>query len=803
MALHVSISEFESIAISNYPNIILKAMADDFEPELFSLIPASEDGNLVDLERAGKFIGAQIKKTSRKREALAGKYAAAIDSAEIILNSLKGGREASAKCAEGGAEEIARLEEMVKKMPSKTKSDMEERMGVIRRIARLSARRAVLYDGLLTPGNENATLEKIRAGAKENYDKTGSGADLLLMEAAGQFLGYRDRDIQGLEALILKARQTRDVIEMAQWRLLDCVEAAIAGEWDQKPGHSVPKLPFSKSLLEKKGVLNMFLKNGADFALALEGPIGTGKSAVAKNISENAGLGPEPAAYAVPSLHSAFFGVPFHDKETGMVRIVPTEDGARLTTTPSCLVFDELLRVGTMGTDMQNMLLRVLLENEVSPGRKLHPLTMKIVTTNNPDDASNPHSIKDWSEALANRVKHYVASVTRDAAQHWLDWAWDNFAPAHAQKGGLNNRDLPQTRVVDVLTFLDVKFNRFGPSGIYSVPKGRELRDDPAFPTFRTWAAVLGGAMTSPLSAPEFADQIVSPLVGTEIAKEFLSFITSTTNLPKLEFLLEKSRNFPYALLPAAADALVSDSGMSYADRKRGGRPFSVESLGKDTIYHMNGGAFEPEETRASFSGKPLIDRMTEPENRESLSRSSAEICSVVQETMNDVWGSTLGAGQGAGAEALLLETIFFHMKKRFEDGEPADGKYISDIIKLMALYPHPESRESMFRSLDRMLITNPDKATMNGLRRFGVNYSPRDEETGEQLFNPENIRKLRADEEEIEAGKPLLAAKLIALFPAVATLELASERWTRGCGRSERIATVRRDGATNAELQP
>lgn len=792
MSTQVSISEFESFAVSNYPNIILQALADDFEPEMFSLIPSDRGEGPLHLEEAKKAILSHIKKTAKKRESLSYKYTLAIDSAEIILSKLKGGERNVLLEAETALGEIERLEKMVEAMPSKTRADLEDRSEVRKRIAKLSAEREILFGGILSPEGPSA-LTTLRKKARDSFEKTGSGADRLLSEAVGQLLGFRDKDIAGLEALVLKARQTRDVIEMAQWKLVDCIDAAIEGEWASKPGHAVPSLPFSETLLADRKTLKAFFDNGAGFGLALEGPIGTGKSSITRNIAAGAAL--EPATYAVPSLNSAFFGVPFHDKETGMVRVVPTEDGARLTTVPSCLVFDELLRVGNMGMDMQNMLLRLILDGEVSPGRKLHPLTMKIVTTNNPDDTSNPHSMRDWNEALANRMRHYCSTVSADMAKEWLAWARERFVTA-------DDRSNASARVNDVLSYLSARLEERGTGVFHQMPKGRGMRDDPAFPTFRTWAAVLGSARNSSLGAADFARQVVASLVGKDAASDFLKFTTANAVLPSISDLVEMVQDFPYVYLSAAADSVVVQK--DYFDEPEGGitdekskktkktempdgKRFTVKSLGRNTILQLNGGRHEPSGRELPpYSGKPLVDRMTDSVNRSHLERPESEICKTVEEYMNRTWGEIDGFSAGAAAESMLTGALSNHIRNSFESGAPADGKYISSILKAIALYPHPEARESMFRAIDRMLVSNPDKFILSGLRKYGVDYS-----TLEQNGNPETqgkmIKRLPyiAGDENAAENRVLAISKLLGLFPALATLEMASERWSRGCGRA------------------
>lgn len=797
MSLHVSIAEFESIAVSSYPYIVLRALADEFEPGMFSLIPSDGGRGVPGLEEGREMILAHIKETAGKREEMSFRYSCAIDSAEILLSHIKGGEKEVFGKTDSTASDIRKLEKMADGMPSETKEDMEDRKEVRKRISRLSAARHILYDGLLSDEKGSSNLSAMYMETKKKYEKERSGADRLLAEALGQTLGFRDRDIGGLEALVLKAKQTRDVIEMAQWKLLDCVDAAISRGWAFREGCAVPGLPFSRNLLSEKAALNAFFENGASFALALEGPIGTGKSAITKDISAAVNL--EQATYAVPSIHSAFFGVPFHDKESGVVRIVPTEDGARLTTTPSCLVFDELLRVGSVGMDTQNMLLRLILDSEVSPGRKLHPLTLKIVTTNNPDDTSNPHSMRDWNEALANRMKHYYASVNGDMAVEWLAWARERFVTR-------DNSSISSARINDVLGYLSARLEERGPSVFHEVPKGKSVRENPSFPTFRTWAAVLGVARTTSLGPVDFARQAVSSLVGKKASDDFLKYVTANSAMPKLDDLLDGVREFPYVYLSAAADSivvqktwydepeggLVSDNDgkkkkkkKKKQDDKEQKKGFAVKSLGRNTILQLNGGRHESSDRRSGFSGKTLIDRMTDSVNREFLDKSEGEICEYVEKFMNSLWNGVDGFALGAAAESMLIGALSAHMKNAFENREPADGKYISDILKIIALYPHPESRESMFRSIDRLLVSNPDKATVSGLRKYGVDYSPAagpDDTEPVQRF----IKKLPEEADpENPYGKKVLIGKLLAVFPTLATLEMASERWSRGCGRA------------------
>jgi hypothetical protein len=744
---YVTIPEIESIVVSMYPAIVFSAFLSDVEPEMIKLIPTTKKQGL-DAEKQRKRLLFHLKKTEPLRDELIFKYNMSIEIASLCLDSITHpetkmlGMDDVEMDVMGKHEllqrQIRNLSRKIEDTECKTVEQSRYKQELQARLAKLT----VLSDIQFNTLKENNYLDTLYEESRKNADRTHSGADILTAQATGMVLGYKKKDAISLGNAILQAVQTRDVIELGLWKLLECINVAIEQKWENNPQRIVPKVVMPTQIMGlSKNKIKETLR-AANVVMALQGTVGTGKSRVMEYISNDLNL--DLASFSVPNLHSAFFGVPVPDSARGVVTILPTEEGMRLTEHPAVVNLDELLRTGNAGEDMQNRLLKLILEREIVPGKHLHPLSMVTVTTNPPGSSSNPGSIREWNEALANRMRHFTTELTFPMVRQWISWLKNTF---DIQKG---------SREESILLFLESRLYDSKMQTFFNQPTGRDLRESPAFPTLRTWASAIGNCALYPdLSLEQYVAYILTPLIGEDMSEEYRAAVKATEFLPDIQMLLKKTHQFQTILMPGAMDAEpVWDNGAG---------KWVVRPLSPETMSRLNGcvhESFFDTEKHSTLQAKSLLNNVKRKDYIKILDRDEKTIRHDIEKSINSIWGDVFRDNTVATLSTVVANQIVAHvlhtLRESFENKKAANGVDIQNAFRLISLFPYSAGKDIIISRLEREILVSPDTVIEQGLKNYGIMY--------------ENNIHLKAKGTDFK--------NILYVFPALVTLEYFSERW-------------------------
>lgn len=744
---YVTIPEIESIIVSMYPAIVFKAFLSDTEPELIKLIPTTKKQGL-NAEKQRKRVLSHLKKTESLRDELIFKYNMAIEIASLCLDSMTHPQTKNPEINVidtdvAGTQELLRrqIQNLTKKIEDTECNTLEKsryKQELQARLAKLMVFSNIQFS---EPGG-NESLDTLYEENQKRADITHSGADTLTTQAIGMVLGYKKKDAIALNNDIVQAVQTRDVIELGLWKLLECINVAIEHKWEDNPQRIVPQVVMPTQImgLPKKKIKETL--RAASVVMALQGTVGTGKSRVMEYISDDLNLA--LASFSVPNLHSAFFGVPVPDSTRGVVTILPTEEGMRLAEHPAIVNLDELLRTGSAGEDMQNRLLKLILEREIVPGKHLHPLSMVTVTTNPPGSSSNPGSIREWNEALANRMRHFTTELTFPMVQQWIGWLKNTF---DIQKG---------SREESIMSFLESRLYDSKMQTFFNQPTGKDLRESPAFPTLRTWASAIGSCALYPdLSLEQYVAYVLTPLIGEDMSEEYRAYVKASELLPDIQELLKKTLHFPTILTPGAMDAeSVWDNGAG---------KWVVRPLSPETMSRLNGCIHEPffnKERHDALKTKSLLNTVKREDYAKTLDRDEKTIRHDIEENINFIWGDIFRDNTVATLSTVIANHIVDHilhtLRESFKNKSVANGIEIQDAFRLISLFPYSSGKDIIASRLEREILVSPDPIIEQGLKNYGVMYG--------------NNLHLKAQGTDFK--------NILYVFPSLVTLEYFSERW-------------------------
>ena len=233
-------------------------------------------------------------------------------------------------------------------------------------------------------------------------------------------------------------------------------------------------------------------------AVYLEGPPGTGKTSISKQVAEQMGL---PLIYQhAPTKLPEDFGLPWPDANSNsfhfrMLKILPLEGSEHPD--EGIMLFDELAQAGA---DIQKILANMLWEREVH-GHRIKPGWRFIATGNRMSDRAGANRILSH---LRNRMITLDLDVEAEA---WCDWA---------QEHGVDER---------IIAYL-----RFAPQHLNTFDANQEINATP-----RSWAEGLSPIL--PLLTPDILLETAKGIIGS-VAPEFTGFLGLYGQLPSREEFL-------------------------------------------------------------------------------------------------------------------------------------------------------------------------------------------------------------------------------------------------------------------------